>query len=56
MIILNPQINDEFLNTNLYFPYVFGSNLNFRHRLNLTQQDSIFSSTENFIEIDVLFY
>tara|TARA_Y100000766_G_scaffold234958_1_gene210153 strand:- start:105 stop:1772 length:1668 start_codon:yes stop_codon:yes gene_type:complete len=40
------------LYTNLYFPFIFGSNLNFRHRLNLTQQDSIFSSTENFIEID----
>ena len=44
--------NQRSLYTNLYFPYVFGSNLNFRHRLNITQQDSIFSSTENFIEID----
>ena len=44
--------NQRSLHTNVYFPYVFGSNLNFRHKLNLTQQDSIFSSTENFIEID----
>lgn len=44
--------NQRSLYTNLYFPYVFGSNLNFRHKLNLTQQDSIFSSNENFIEID----
>ena len=44
--------NQRSLYTNLYFPYVFGSNLNFRHKLNLTQEDSIFSSNENFIEID----
>ena len=46
---------DRELNSNIYFPFFLGSPLNFEYGLNLIQKDSMFSSTEQQINIDMNF-
>ena len=44
---------DRSLNSDIYVPYIFGSPLNIKFGLNVVQKDSIFSSNENLIDVDV---
>ena len=46
---------DRSLNSDVYIPYVFGSPLNLKYGLNLTQKDSSYTSNENLIDIDMIF-
>ncbi len=46
---------DRELNSNIYFPFFLGSPLNFEYGLNLIQKDSMFTSTEQLINIDMNF-
>ena len=46
---------DRSLNSDVYIPYVFGTQLNLKYGLNLIQKDSSYTSNENLIDIDMIF-